>query len=826
MAVRVPLTLLSLGLLSACYAQVGEPGSPGANPMGMKDPPGVPGPQDGGIISGPDGGIPTSGDCVELAGAAMVFGQSCASSGACHVPGGRYPDLSFAGLTSLVNAPSRGMPSETLIVPGEPDRSWLYRKITGTQGATGGLLMPIGTAEPIEGVRAIQAWILKGAPTTCTGEVPTLEVPKDPNTLNQDTLFTCTQPSTGSPARLRRVERSQWSHSAGYSRGLSNPFYAPEGNYTTYAEGVGIDSATLDLYLAVLPRAADIWSTRSGGNRLHSIYNDGMLRCMFNDASPNDACIDYYVDRVLEAGVLFRTPTPEERSHFRGFLVQELATESGPGVRRQTLQQVTGAAWMMSGALFRPELGEPVPGDPLGRRRLSNDELSISLGAVLSTHPPGSPLPMSDRPEPDNSDPDRGWLGQIRGAAQDGTIQDPAVLRRLLQTYYGGVDLERRDLAMDIDGRDIPALGEYWLAPRILGFFREWLDYTHANSAFKDTPLATSAVEGNSTAGNSFSNLQSGYYGYESTFVQQLDDTIARAVIESEANGADVYQTLLTTRLWHLPSNLSMSSSVACTNDGDCVGNGGNTVCRPEVGFCSSSSAKSVVSTQKVYGIPGNVPNTRDGRWVQVPEGARAGVLTHPAWLIAHGGNFEDDGSAILRGKWIRERLLCESVPGLELVQVEAQLVPSAPELRARDRLRLSMDEHPQGATCLGCHALMNPLGMAFEVYNHAGFLRASDHGQAPDGRTTVDNAPDPSLNRNFNDAVELSTFLAASPYARRCFIRQAFRYFMGRDETLSDACTLAAMETAFEGGEFSKMLEALVTSDTFLYRHVEGGAP
>ena len=49
----------------------------------------------------------------------------------------------------------------------------------------------------------------------------------------------------------------------------------------------------------------------------------------------------------------------------------------------------------------------------------------------------------------------------------------------------------------------------------------------------------------------------------------------------------------------------------------------------------------------------------------------------------------------------------------------------------------------------------------------------------------------------------------------------------MGRDETLADACTLTAMETAFEGGSFFDMLEALVTSDSFLYRTVaEGGAP
>ena len=48
----------------------------------------------------------------------------------------------------------------------------------------------------------------------------------------------------------------------------------------------------------------------------------------------------------------------------------------------------------------------------------------------------------------------------------------------------------------------------------------------------------------------------------------------------------------------------------------------------------------------------------------------------------------------------------------------------------------------------------------------------------------------------------------------------------MGRDESPADACTLAAMESSFAGGSFFAMLETLLTSDTFLYRHDVGGTP
>ena len=74
-------------------------------------------------------------------------------------------------------------------------------------------------------------------------------------------------------------------------------------------------------------------------------------------------------------------------------------------------------------------------------------------------------------------------------------------------------------------------------------------------------------------------------------------------------------------------------------------------------------------------------------------------------------------------------------------------------------------------------------------------------------------------------DAVELTEKLAASAYVKRCFVRHAFRYYMGRDENRSDACTLVGMEQAYDssGGSFFKMIGALITSDTWKSRRVPG---
>ena len=610
---------------------------------------------------------------------------------------------------------------------------------------------------------------------------------------------------------MRRLERRQWTHQVGQGRGSDadqNPFDQPAGRYTTFTDDVTIDPETLDLFILGLPTGIGPYTTEHGG----AYYGDRSTNCAFNDARPSDACIDNFIDQLLLHGVLFRHPTPDEHARLRAVFVAALDRESGgPGDRGRgergvTLRAVSTSAWLMTGALFHSELGEPVEGDPFDRRRLTNDELALALAATLGTHAPGQL---------------GGVLADVRAAADDGTIQEEGTLRALLAAHRGGTDPTRPDLAGDIDGRDIPRRGAYWIAPRTADFFREYLGYAPSETIFKDTPAATSRWADTPHIGPSFSNLQHGFYGYETTLASQLDDTIARIVVESETSGADVFRTLFTTRTFFLASNTGyLDLTSTCTTNADCPGG----ECVASVGgHCGTPGYKSTIQTHRPYGLEENV--TPEGRWVEMPEGERAGVLTHPAWLGAHGGNFEDDPSAIYRGHWIREHLFCQSVPPLGLVRVDAVLPEHDEALSARDRIRIGIEEGPEARTCMGCHSQMNSLGMPFEIYNHAGFLRETDHGRAPDGSSTIDNLPDVSLHGDVTDALELTQSIAGSSYARRCFLRHVFRYFMGRDETMADACVLASMEAAFEGGSLDAAIETLVTSDAFLYRTIEGGA-
>ena len=62
---------------------------------------------------------------------------------------------------------------------------------------------------------------------------------------------------------------------------------------------------------------------------------------------------------------------------------------------------------------------------------------------------------------------------------------------------------------------------------------------------------------------------------------------------------------------------------------------------------------------------------------------------------------------------------------------------------------------------------------------------------------------------------------LARSDRVQEVFVRYAFRYYLGRNETLRDAKTLREANAAYEksGGSYRALIVSLLSSDSFLYR-------
>ena len=79
----------------------------------------------------------------------------------------------------------------------------------------------------------------------------------------------------------------------------------------------------------------------------------------------------------------------------------------------------------------------------------------------------------------------------------------------------------------------------------------------------------------------------------------------------------------------------------------------------------------------------------------------------------------------------------------------------------------------------------------------------------------------DPELDGEVRNPIELIDRLAKSDRVRQSIIRHAFRYFMGRNELLSDSQTLINADNAYvnSGGSFKAVVVSLLTSDSFMYR-------
>ncbi|MEM0926605.1 MAG: DUF1585 domain-containing protein, partial [Planctomycetota bacterium] len=78
-----------------------------------------------------------------------------------------------------------------------------------------------------------------------------------------------------------------------------------------------------------------------------------------------------------------------------------------------------------------------------------------------------------------------------------------------------------------------------------------------------------------------------------------------------------------------------------------------------------------------------------------------------------------------------------------------------------------------------------------------------------------------PNLDGKVSDAIELIEKLASSERAEQVFVRHAFRFWMGRNETLNDAPVLQDAHKAYKesGGSMNALIASLLTSDAFLYR-------
>lgn len=520
--------------------------------------------------------------------------------------------------------------------------------------------------------------------------------------------------------------------------------------------------------------------------------------------------------------------------------------------KTEGLKRMLMAVLLQPDFLYRSELGEG-PEDEYGRRRLSSREASYAIAYALT-----------------ESGPDK----LLKQAAEKGLLETKQQykkhIERLLASQRGSTRIDDRITTARTGGYAT-------LQPAKLRFFREFFGYSKAYQVFKDDKRFEGAT--NSPNRNSHEIAIRLMINEADLMVDQIlarDQNVFQELLTTDRfylyhNGDnEKAQELLTERkqllkqmskdyqkmkqqeFWETHKidldalfgfssrrgKLSSEDSIAIDQLMNSLDLDRNPISYPRA---YARNPRIVARYGMMAMNRTNMFNIDHNTWSYVAEQPfkipdRKGILTHPAWLTAHSLNTSTD--PVKRGKWVREKLLAGFIPDVPIT-VDAA-IPEDHNKTLRQRLH----DKTRHESCWKCHESMNPLGYAFEMYDDFGRFRLEEEleypehliKEAPDEgpytRNTYKTMPldttgylsgtgNSALDGEVRDALNLIDRLAKSDRVRQSIIRHAFRFFMGRNEMLSDSQTLIDADKAYlvSNGSFNAVVVSLLTSDSFMYR-------
>ena len=608
----------------------------------------------------------------------------------------------------------------------------------------------------------------------------------------------------------------------------------------------------------------------SGRDRWHPKESPPPFEAIvLSDGPPTLSAMEDAVQEQF-GSVLGRRASGEEVSRYLELLRSTIKVAGNA----EGLRQMLYAVLLESDFLYRLELGTG-PEDSFGRRPLSPQEASYAISYALGDLSPDSGL---------------------QKAAREGRLSTKEDYRREVTRLLDDQSYFRGPVDPKISGKNMRS--HETSHPKLVRFFREFFGYPHAAKVFKDSDRSDGYYQNPSrgTLGTPgflikeadrvvdyylqkdedvFDNLltteeffvyhdkdnEAGKKTIEewSEAYERLKDTAWKEDPEGVlaahmdfiktkkalkrwwpgSNGKHQRRTFL--RFMHFFSDTLGKGKTPFTTVATTHGyayhhstfyNFPPTPTLPRYGRVENPNFKGELPDVEFWDYPVEQP-------FKVPK--RRGILTHPAWLIAHSSNFHTD--PIKRGRWIREKLLAGRVPDVPIT-VDAQ-VPEDPHKSFRERVELVTSKEE----CRKCHEQMNPLGFPFESFDDFGRYRLNEpleheehliakpekvparpwSGKGANIYATklvstlgaLSGTGDPELDGEVADAFELIERLARSDRVRQSIIRHAFRFFLGRNEMRSDSSTLLAADSAYldSGGSFREVVISLLTSDSFIYR-------
>ena len=198
---------------------------------------------------------------------------------------------------------------------------------------------------------------------------------------------------------------------------------------------------------------------------------------------------------------------------------------------------------------------------------------------------------------------------------------------------------------------------------------------------------------------------------------------------------------------------------------------------------------------------------------VSLPLGQRdPGVLAQGSVLTGYSD--ASISSPVLRGKLVRTRLLCQSIPPPP-ANVNTKLAPPGATQTTREHFA----EHDQNATCAACHHLMDPIGDGFEHYDAWGRWRSQENGSPIDSTGTVAGGGTNGADVTFDGVAQLGTYLAGNDAVKQCLVSYWAYFAFGSQSWPQDGCTYDAINTGAGQYGLHDVLTAILHAPHFTQR-------
>ncbi len=539
---------------------------------------------------------------------------------------------------------------------------------------------------------------------------------------------------------------------------------------------------------------------------------------LMKDPGVDDARLRAAVDYLFEA-LTFRPPTEEESGDYLGVVkdaIAKVGKEDGAFLG-------LSAIFLDRDALFRPELAKNGKPDEHGRVMLQDWELGLAVNHALRYIRPDEPLRQAivDGRMRTREDVER----EVTRMLDDESIRKPRILR-FFRDYFD------HDLAGYIC-KDNRALADTGVSTRGTAHYRAMFDAMASTDRLielileEDQDVLKRLLTTQQVVATKDDNT---YFGRRYTKEEQAAAIAAKKKADAEAAKKEKAELdALESALADLEATLAKAPDDKQAR---------NSVEKQKKELAAAKKRIDQAKKERSRGGPnvnvavanltgppiyarvsrrsfGSGSMKPERILATAPEGQRLGILTHPSWLVSQSDAM--DNHAIHRGIWIRERLLGGGIPDVPIT-VDAQL-PDEPENTLRERMRVTREKY-----CWTCHEKMDPLGLPFEMYNHAGLFRTTEKDQPVVTTGEIIDSGDPVLDGPVEDALDMIRKLSESERVEQVFVRHAFRFWMGRNETLNDAPVLQAAHRAYRdsGGSMKALITSLLTSDAFLYRKTE----